>query len=135
MFPAIGELPYMITLAPYGFYWFHLRERDKSEPAAPSIVPEFETLVVPLGATWMSLARTRGVFERDVLPGYLARARWYPERSAKEIHPNLTSAVPFCDIGDNRPWLAIFESNATQHDHALLVADADRMGALRPRAL
>jgi maltose alpha-D-glucosyltransferase / alpha-amylase len=110
MFPAIGELPYMITLAPYGFYWFHLRERDKSEPAAPSIVPEFETLVVPLGATWMSLARTRGVFERDVLPGYLARARWYPERSAKEIHPNLTSAVPFCDIGDNRPWLAIFES-------------------------
>jgi maltose alpha-D-glucosyltransferase/alpha-amylase len=110
MFPAIGELPYMITLAPYGFYWFELRERDKSEPAAPSIVPEFETLVVPLGATWMSLARTRGVFERDVLPGYLARARWYPERSAKEIHPNLTSAVPFCDIGDNRPWLAIFES-------------------------
>src|ERR671910_2617161 len=29
-FPAIGELPYMITLAPYGFYWFQLRERDKS---------------------------------------------------------------------------------------------------------
>jgi maltose alpha-D-glucosyltransferase/alpha-amylase len=58
----------------------------------------------------MSLARTRGVFERDVLPGYLARTRWYPERSAKEIHPNLTAAVPFCDIGDNRPWLAIFET-------------------------
>src|SRR6266404_2145956 len=30
-FPAIGELPYMITLAPYGFYWFHLEEREKSE--------------------------------------------------------------------------------------------------------
>jgi maltose alpha-D-glucosyltransferase/alpha-amylase len=110
LFPPIGELPYMITLAPYGFYWFQLRERDKSEHAAPSVVPEFETLVVPLGATWMSLARTRSVFERDVLPGYLARTRWYPERSAKEIQPNLTAAVPFCDIGDNRPWLAIFES-------------------------
>ena len=24
-FPAIGELPYMITLAPYGFYWFQLQ--------------------------------------------------------------------------------------------------------------
>ena len=68
-FPAIGELPYMITLAPYGFYWFQLRERDKSEHVAPTAVPEFETLVVPLGATWVSLARTRGVFERDVLPG------------------------------------------------------------------
>ncbi len=109
-FPAIGELPYMITLAPYGFYWFELREPDKSEYVAPSVVPEFETLVVPVGATWVSLARTRGVFERDVLPGYLSRTRWYPERSAKAIQPTLTSAIPFCDIGDNRPWLAFFET-------------------------
>ncbi len=108
-FPAIGELPYMITLAPYGFYWFQLRERDKSEHVAPSVVPEFETLVVPLGATWVSLARTRSVFERDVLPGHLARTRWYPERSAEAIQPTLISAIPFCDIGDNRPWLAFFE--------------------------
>jgi maltose alpha-D-glucosyltransferase/alpha-amylase len=112
-FPAIGELPYMITLAPYGFYWFKLQEREKSEHVAPSVVPEFETLVVPLGATWVSLARTRSVFERDVLPGFLARSRWYPERSPKAIHPKLISAVPFCDIGDNKPWLAFFE--ATQH--------------------
>lgn len=110
LFPAIGELPYMITLAPYGFYWFQLKERDKSEHIAPSVVPEFETLVVPLGATWVSLARTRSVFERDVLPGHLARTRWYPERSPKAINPTLTSAIPFCDIGDNRPWLAFFEA-------------------------
>ncbi|MFZ2156204.1 MAG: maltose alpha-D-glucosyltransferase [Bradyrhizobium sp.] len=112
-FPAIGELPYMITLAPYGFYWFQLRERDRSERVEPSVVPEFETLVVPLGATWMSLARTRSVFERDVLPGHLSRTRWYPERSPQAIQPTLTSAIPFCDIGDNRPWLAFFD--ATQH--------------------
>jgi maltose alpha-D-glucosyltransferase/alpha-amylase len=110
-FPAIGELPYMIMLAPYGFYWFQLKERERSEHVAPSVAPEFETLVVPLGATWMSLARTRGVFEREVLPGYLARTRWYPERSANAIQPTLTSAIPFCDIGDNRPWLAFFEAN------------------------
>ncbi|NLS70724.1 maltose alpha-D-glucosyltransferase [Bradyrhizobium brasilense] len=109
-FPAIGELPYMITLAPYGFYWFQLQERDKSEPVTPRAVPEFETLVVPLNSTWMSLARTRGVFEHDVLPGHLARTRWYPERSASAIQPVLVSAIPFCDIGDNRPWLAFFET-------------------------
>ncbi|SHK83612.1 maltokinase [Bradyrhizobium lablabi] len=109
-FPPIGELPYMITLAPYGFYWFELQERDKSEPVTPREVGEFETLVVPLGATWVSLARERSVFERDVLPGHLARTRWYPERSAKAIQPTLISAVPFCDIGDNRPWLAFFET-------------------------
>src|SRR4029453_16150552 len=60
--------------------------------------------------TWVSLARERGVFERDVLPGHLARSRWYPEPWAKAIHPILTSAIPFCDIGDNRPWLAFFET-------------------------
>jgi maltose alpha-D-glucosyltransferase / alpha-amylase len=46
-----------------------------------------------------------------VLPGHLARTRWYPERSPKAIHPTLTSAIPFCDIGDNRPWLAFFEAS------------------------
>ncbi|TWB88839.1 maltokinase [Bradyrhizobium macuxiense] len=109
-FPAIGELPYMITLAPYGFYWFQLQERDKSEPVKPRAVPEFETLVVPLNSTWTSLARERGVFEHDVLPGHLARTRWYPEHSAKAIQPSLVSAIPFCDIGDNRPWLIFFET-------------------------
>jgi maltose alpha-D-glucosyltransferase/alpha-amylase len=109
-FPAIGELPYMITLGPYGFYWFELKERDKSEHVAPSVVPEFETLVVPVGATWVSLTRTRTVFEHDVLPGHLARTRWYPERSPEAIHPVLTSAIPFCDIGDNKPWLVFFEA-------------------------
>jgi maltose alpha-D-glucosyltransferase/alpha-amylase len=109
-FPAIGDMPYMITLAPYGFYWFELQERDKSVPVPPRAVPEFETLVVPVNATWVSLARERGVFERDVLPGYLGRTRWYPERAAKAIQPKLVSAIPFCDIGDNRPWLAFFET-------------------------
>ena len=109
-FPAIGELPYMVTLAPYGFYWFELKERDKSEPVVPRAVPEFETPVVPLNSTWVSLARTRGVFEHDVLPEHLARTRWYPERTPDTIRPNLVSAIPFCDIGDNRPWLAFFET-------------------------
>jgi maltose alpha-D-glucosyltransferase/alpha-amylase len=109
-FPTIGELPYMITLSPYGFYWFQLQEPDKSQAAPQRAVPEFETLVVPLNSTWVSLARTRGVFERDVLPGHLARTRWYPEQTVKAIQPRLVSATPFCDIGDNRPWLAFFET-------------------------
>jgi len=25
LFPRIGELPYLLTLPPYGFYWFRLR--------------------------------------------------------------------------------------------------------------
>jgi maltose alpha-D-glucosyltransferase/alpha-amylase len=109
-FPAIGELPYMITLGPYGFYWFQLQLPDKSEPVKHRAVPEFETLVVPVGSTWVSLARERSVFERDVLPGHLARTHWYPEHTPRAIHPVLVSAIPFCDIGDNRPYVACFEA-------------------------
>ena len=134
-FPPIGELPYMITLGPYGFYWFQLTERDKSEPVTPRAVPEFETLVVPVNSTWVSLARERGVFEHEVLPGFLSRTRWYPEHNPKQIKPTLTSAVPFCDIGDNRPWIAFFETPQERRHDALRAADADRMGALRPRTL
>ena len=25
LFPRIGELPYLLTLGPYAFYWFRLR--------------------------------------------------------------------------------------------------------------
>ena len=37
-FPAIGGLPYFLTLAPYGFYWFQLQEI--AGPAAPVARPE-----------------------------------------------------------------------------------------------
>ncbi len=54
------------------------------------------------------------MFERDVLPGHLARTRWYPERSPNAIQPILTSAIPFCDIGDNRPgWRSLRLPSAT----------------------
>jgi len=108
-FPPIGDLTYLITLAPYGFYWFQLREKDVSEHVGSTMPPEFETLVVPLGATWVTLGRTRGVFERDVLPPYLSRTRWFPERSPDAITTTVTSAIPFANEGDNRPWLAFFE--------------------------
>lgn len=108
-FPAIGDLTYLITLAPYGFYWFQLREKEVSSHVEPTRMPEFETLVVPLGATWVTLERTRGVFERDVLPPYLSRTRWFPERSPSAIAAKVTSAIPFANLGDNRPWLAFFE--------------------------
>ena len=33
-FPRIGELPYFVTLAPYGFYWFQLVDSPVPSPAA-----------------------------------------------------------------------------------------------------
>jgi maltose alpha-D-glucosyltransferase / alpha-amylase len=51
-FPPIGELPYLLTLPPYGFYWFTL----KGESAAPvwhadlpEQMPEYATVVMRRG--------------------------------------------------------------------------------------
>jgi len=109
-FPPIGELPYMVTLGPYGFYWFRLVEKPAST-RAPAVVPELETLVVPVGAVWDTLGRTRGVFEREVLPQYLALARWFPEQSQFAISAKLLAAVP-CSGGEtiSRAWLAFCET-------------------------
>jgi maltose alpha-D-glucosyltransferase / alpha-amylase len=116
-FPRIGELPYLVTLSPYGFYWFKLQEKPTEKPGHDEFFAEFETLVVPAGSTWVTLERTRGIFERDVLPIFLAKARWFPHHTATGIITKVTSAIPFTNEGtavDNestsRSWLAIFES-------------------------
>ncbi len=109
-FPPIGDLPYLVTLAPYGFYWFRLNEKPASAPEQAVPVPEFETLVVPFGSTWMTLDRTRRIFERDVLPAHLARTRWFPQRSAREISTKVIAALPFSNEEASRPWLTMFES-------------------------
>ena len=35
-FPPIGELPYFVTLAPYGFYWFSLTSPDQPQGSVPA---------------------------------------------------------------------------------------------------
>jgi maltose alpha-D-glucosyltransferase/alpha-amylase len=79
-FPPIGEAPYLVTLGPYGFFWFLLREPEASMVDSPRIWAEFETLVVTDG--WRSLlrGRSKSILERDVLPAFLASRRWYANR-------------------------------------------------------
>jgi maltose alpha-D-glucosyltransferase/alpha-amylase len=81
-FPAIGELPYLLTLPPYGFYWFEL-SAVASPPSwhatHPEQMPEYYTLVLR-GRTGYEL--TEGAvrsLRQDVLPLYLARQRWFPK--------------------------------------------------------
>ncbi|OZI61081.1 maltose alpha-D-glucosyltransferase [Bordetella genomosp. 11] len=81
-FPAIGELPYLLTLPPYGFYWFEL-SAVASPPSwhatHPEQMPEYYTLVLR-GRTGYDL--TEGAvrsLRHDVLPLYLTRQRWFPK--------------------------------------------------------
>jgi maltose alpha-D-glucosyltransferase/alpha-amylase len=78
-FPRVGELPYFLTLAPYGFYWFQLQDLGDDGAAA---VHDEQTAEVPsilVGVVWDSLldSAMRAIIERDALPRFLARQRWF----------------------------------------------------------
>src|SRR5262249_51964082 len=95
--------PYLVTLGPYGFFWFLLREPDASTIEVPRAWVELETLVVPDG--WRSLlrGRSKSVLERDVLPAFLASRRWYAERG----NPPTTHIVGVMPIAAAEPDLGV----------------------------
>ena len=82
VFPPVGQLTYMLTLPPYGFFWFLLAEGAQlpawhSPPSEP--LPELTTLVIRAGAGLEDVLRTEGrhVIEREALPPYLPKRRWF----------------------------------------------------------
>ncbi|MGB9645842.1 MAG: maltose alpha-D-glucosyltransferase [Stellaceae bacterium] len=76
-FPPIGELPYLLTLQPYSFFWFELLSTAAEAASNRMAPPEFLTLVMPHG--WPDLFRERNLpqLERDVVPSFLPRQRWF----------------------------------------------------------
>src|SRR3984893_8593194 len=89
-FPPIGELPYLLTISAYGFYWFRLA----TDAAVPSwheqVVSVDERPVLVLFDGWLSLFRERVVpwrigmaekaraqCETDTLPRFIETQRWY----------------------------------------------------------
>src|SRR6202453_862606 len=89
-FPPIGDLPYLLTLSGYGFYWFRLT-KDAEAPAWPEQVTSVdERPVLVLFDGWSSLFRdrvvpwriamaekTRAQLETDALPRFIETQRWY----------------------------------------------------------
>src|ERR1700704_973959 len=89
-FPPIGELPYLLTISAYGFYWFKLMTDAEVPSWHEQIVSIEERPVLGLFDGWTSLFRDRVVpwrigiaektrlqFETDTLPRYIETQRWY----------------------------------------------------------
>ncbi|HET6605186.1 MAG TPA: maltose alpha-D-glucosyltransferase, partial [Rhodopila sp.] len=79
IFPPIGQLPYLLTLSPFGFYWFVLGEETSwptQHTPAPELMPDYQTFVVRKSLA-DALTGARAVLEREVLPAYLSKRRWY----------------------------------------------------------
>jgi maltose alpha-D-glucosyltransferase/alpha-amylase len=85
-FPSIGELPYMLTLPAYGFYWFKL-ERDHDEPywrTTPiDTGRDLETAVFAHGWPALLTGRERQNLERSSLPDFIRHQRWFGAKDAR----------------------------------------------------
>ncbi len=79
-FPKIGQLPYLLTLPPYGFLWFVLGG-EASAPdwasSAPGMEVERHTFVLRPDLADITRGSARGILEGDALPAYVAQRRWF----------------------------------------------------------
>jgi maltose alpha-D-glucosyltransferase/alpha-amylase len=114
IFPPIGQLTYLLTLPPYGFYSFQLAEAVKAptwHAEAPEPMPEYQTLVLRQGmADLVRDPRHRPVLERDVLPAYLGMRRWFAGKDERlkrvrigtlsQIGDDMLLAEIEADVGD-----------------------------------
>jgi maltose alpha-D-glucosyltransferase/alpha-amylase len=83
-FPMIGDLPYLLTLGPYGFYWFRLDWPQGEETRrSPDELP-----AVHVAEDWHEAFR-RPVRDQtcEALATYLLRQAWYqtPERTLRAV--------------------------------------------------
>ncbi|MFO1312912.1 MAG: maltose alpha-D-glucosyltransferase [Burkholderiales bacterium] len=98
-FPPVGELPYLLTLPPWGFYWFSLSENADYPKwhVERAVSAELPILVVPDGlmaalsssdgATGLAALLARKVreqIEHDVLPQMLPQQKWFGGNGAQE---------------------------------------------------
>ncbi len=116
-FPKIGQLTYMLTLPPYGFYWF-LLSSDAEQPAWSTATAEnfaeHYTFVLRDGFDSILEDRSRPVLEKDILPSYLLQRRWFQEKSQTAPRAHVELAMPL----DETERDLIFTEIVTQSDGA-----------------
>jgi maltose alpha-D-glucosyltransferase/alpha-amylase len=111
-FPPIGQLPYLLTLPPYGFYWFVLAPLSRMPTwfvPAPQPLPEFVTLVVRNSLQELLAEPIRSVLEREVLPAYLPKRRWF---AGKDQLLEQTRIVQISEVPGIEPPVLLAEIEA-----------------------
>lgn len=95
-FPPIGQLNYLLTLPPYGFYWFLLASSNQMpswhEPPVETM-PDFQTLVIKNLDSFNTSCKR--ILEHDALPTYLPKRRWFASKDAPIESIKLCYTLPF----------------------------------------
>jgi maltose alpha-D-glucosyltransferase/alpha-amylase len=112
-FHAIAQDRYAVSLPGYGFYWFLLSEPAKAPkwvPDSPGQMPEMHTLVFPRDVDTMQLGGAAlALFERDVLPSYLPKQRWFSGKDGKAATATLIDTARL-DLAGVRAYLSMIEA-------------------------
>ena len=82
-FPPIGDLPYLLTLPAYGFYWFRLEKAGDDVKQASPYLPELFTLVATGRIESIFAGRELTAFEQTAAPSYLQTRRWFAHKAAR----------------------------------------------------
>jgi maltose alpha-D-glucosyltransferase/alpha-amylase len=134
-FPAIGDLPYLLTMGPHGFFWFSIEQPQPTKTAEQS---GYETPRLEMSVTFDSILRgdAREQIER-VLPGYLVHCRWFRAKARTISAVHISDTIPMAE-GPSVPQLTLLNvdySNAEPETYLLpmAVATGDRARDLRSR--
>ena len=106
-FPRVGDLPYLVTLPPYGFFWFHLLA-EPEEHQQKQLPREVTTLVVTDQVESVLSGRNRRTLEAEVLATFLMDRRWFGEKASRRHSVSIPVAFPV-DTESGRSLLAIAE--------------------------
>ncbi|HIK20212.1 MAG TPA: maltose alpha-D-glucosyltransferase [Synechococcus sp. M44_DOE_062] len=140
-FPAIGQLPYFLTLGPHSFYWFSLEpqtERVHSSYSKPEELDRLPTLIPPNG-DWESLFQGESQKQVEALLGdYLYRCRWFGSKARQIQSAQILDAIP-CNREADPPFrgqIILLQTEFTQGEaevYSLPVGYATREMALHLR--
>jgi maltose alpha-D-glucosyltransferase/alpha-amylase len=96
-FPRIGQLTYLLTLPPYGFYWFLLSESAEApawSTATTGPFVEHQTFVLRGGLAQALERSIKEELETDILPLYIPARRWFQNKDAKVGEVGIAAIAP-----------------------------------------
>lgn len=132
---------FLLTLAPYGFYWFALAAENQMpswhvEPAQS--LPDFTTLVLKKRLEELLEAPSRTTLEQTILPTWLQNRRWFAGKDSAIEKVDIVYGVRF---GDPQHPVLLSEIDVTSGGQTLryqlpfgLLAE-DQVGAALPQQL
>jgi len=125
-FPKIGQLTYMLTLQPFGFYWFALSaeaEQPSWSAATSENFAELYTFVLRPGIATVLENHFRAVLEKDILPSYLAQRRWFQQKLHSAPAVSVTLAMPLGESGNDLVFTEVSaEADGARVTYALPLA-------------